>query len=299
MRTCAILALALALTGCGGKGGYTPPVPPVPPAPTPIDVGATMFATVDYMAGTTHVQDHTLRAPHIPEEYNAFVVLYVRVTFATGGITELRSIFGKKCETCQIEVVAEEKWDHPPTMMIEVQSYFSEAGAGLGVTYFPSTLVIGDQALFAGTAKWNWGLSHDQPLASGQFNYTLALTGRPDRKLALYETYDFPKFQRNYVFGAAGMESLNDVSPPHANTVYVAPDPSCVEDTPCPAWPGFWVLHAKTAWVDDETHCFSVLKKDEGPGPRGIIEYPLPVTLCKVTKAIQKADGVTLALKVQ
>lgn len=296
MRIWPILILALVLAGCG-KGGYTPPTPPVPPAPTPIDVGASMFATVEYMAGNTHVQDHTLRSPHIPEEYNAFTVLYVRVTFATGGITELRSIFGKKCAECQIEVIAEEKWDHPPKMMIEVQSYFVEPGSGIGVPYFPSSLAVGEEALFAGTAKWSWGLSHEEPLASGQFNYTLALNARIDRKLGLYETYDFPKFQRNYVFGAAGMESLTDVSPPPvAGVLYIPNDPSCVEDTPCEPFPGFWVELDKVKDVD-ESRCISVLRKTEGPGPRGIIEYPIPLMLCRVNRAVWKADGTIMALK--
>ncbi len=302
MRIWPILILALALAGCG-KGGYTPPTPPVPPAPTPIDVGASMFATVEYMAGNTHVQDHTLRSPHIPEEYNAFEVLYVRVTFATGGNTELRSIFGKKCAECQIEVIAEEKWDHPPKMMIEVQSYFTAPGSGIGVPYFPSSLAVGEEALFAGTAKWSWGLSHEEPLASGQFNYTLALNARADRKLGLYETYDFPKFQRNYVFGAAGMESLTDVGPPPANTVYVAPDPSCVEDTPCPPRPGFWVRRDKVSSMSADAYCLWVVQKDRPPGPPnpenigvGWVEYPKPLELCKVTRAVW-LDGVTLALK--
>lgn len=251
-----------------------------------------MFGTVDYMAGTTHVQDHVLRPPNIPAEYAAFDPVYVRVTYATGGIVELRSIFGLR--DSKIWVIAEEQWDHPPKMLMNVQSYFVEPGSGLGVPYFPATMAVGEQSNFAGTAKWNWGLSLDEPRASGTFNYTTATVARADRKLTLYETYDFPQFQRNYVFGA-GMESLIDLSPTHAPVVVVPPDPGCPDDTPCPAFAGFWVRHSLVRDAD-ERYCFLVRQKDGQPSPRGIIEYPQALTICKVQKAVQ-LDGVTLALK--
>lgn len=80
--------------------------------------------------------------------------------------------------------------------------------------------------------------------------------------------------------------------------MYVAPDPTCVEDSPCPEWPGFWVRRERVSSVAADAYCLLVLQKDKPPSPEspGWHEYPLPVTICKTTKAVQ-LDGVTLALK--
>lgn len=261
-----------------------------------------MFGTVDLVVGgNVHVQDHTLRPPNIPAEYAAFDPVFVRVTYANEAITELRSIFGVR--DGKIWVLAEEKWDRPPQGMIEVQQYFTESGAGLGVIYFPASMMPTERAEYGGTGKWTWGLSHQEPLAAGTFTYSTLLNASVDRLLTLQESYDAPKFHRRYTF-KNGMETLTDLGQPTiAGVIYFPNDNSCPDNTVCPPFPGFWV-ELNDVREADESRCLSVLKKDKPPGPPnpgnvgvGWREYPIPVTLCKVNRAVWKADGTIMALK--
>lgn len=76
--------------------------------------------------------------------------------------------------------------------------------------------------------------------------------------------------------------------PPSEEDVILVPADGCpAEVTPCP--PGFWVRRALIASGEvemDTSLCVMIQMPDRGPGPLGIIEYPLQ-EYCRGVRAVQ------------
>ena len=84
-------------------------------------------------------------------------------------------------------------------------------------------------------------------------------------------------------------------TPNPENVMLVPADPTCPDNATCPETAGFWVRRSKVRDID-ESACIVAYQKESPPSPQGIIEFPLPETICKVTRATQ-LDGVVYALK--